>query len=558
MTPETWLPDLAADGKDGQARRVALALPPGQAEPTSLVGYRSAGRLLVIGPLPAALAAARELAGDLRCTVLAPDAAPDAGSGAVEVLRGRPARVEGYLGAFRVTLSGPQGELDLGLLTADRRPLFDLVLDLNQPPLLDWELPPPGYYAPGTDPQALARALAELPERVGEFEKPTFFVYDPAICAHGRRGQQGCTRCLDACPTRAIGSLGEMIQVDPYLCQGAGSCAAACPTGAIRYAYPRAADTLERLRRLLAAYRQAGGQGPWVLFHDAEAGRERLARLARGLPQRVLPVELAELGSTGPEVWLTALAYGAGGLAWLPVPGLPPSVRAELSRQLDHARAILEGMGIAGGRLRWLDGDDAGVLAALAELDEPAWPPAGFAVHDDKRQILRLAVDHLYRHAPRPRAVTALPSGAPFGEVRVDRDACTLCMGCVAVCPTQALSAGRDSPRLAFSEALCVQCGLCERSCPEAAITLAPRFVYDPERRRATRVLNEEPPFCCIQCGKPFATRGLIAKMTEKLSGHWMFQDGKALRRLQMCETCRVQDLYRDGQAVLDPRKGQD
>ncbi len=547
--------ELAATGSDGKARRIALEAIPGEAEPTALVGYRSAGRLLVLGSLRPALAAVERLGGELQCTVLAPEVGPGDRAGDPELLRGRASRVVGHLGAFRVYLAGPDGELELGPLTASGQPQFDLVLDLNMPPLLDQELPPPGYYAPGSDPAALDRALAELPERVGEFEKPAFFVYDPAICAHGRRGQRGCTRCLEVCPARAIQSLGELIQVDPYLCQGAGSCAAACPTGAIRYAYPRATDTLDQLRRLLRAYGEAGGSAPWLLFHDAAAGRERLARLAGALPERVLPVELNELGSTGLEVWLTALAYGAGGLAWLAVHGLPPSVHRELNTQLDYARAMLEGMGFEGRRLRWLEGDDAHVLAALEGLGAPSWPAAGFAVHDQKRQTLRLAVDHLYRHAPRPQAVAALPSGAPFGQVQVDRDACTLCMGCVAVCPTQALTADRDAPRLNFSEALCVQCGLCERACPEQAISLTPRFIYDPEQRRGSQVLNEEPPFCCIQCGKPFATRALIHKMTEKLHGHWMFQDDKALNRLRMCESCRVEDLYRDGQAVLAPRK---
>ena len=98
-------------------------------------------------------------------------------------------------------------------------------------------MPPPGYYAPA-GPKALAPVLNELRDLVGEFEKPKYFRYDPDICAHGRSGLNGCRRCIDACPTQAISSLGGIIEVDAYLCQGAGSCASACPSGAIRYAYP--------------------------------------------------------------------------------------------------------------------------------------------------------------------------------------------------------------------------------------------------------------------------------------------------------------------------------
>jgi hypothetical protein len=37
----------------------------------------------------------------------------------------------------------------------------------------------------------------------------------------------------------------------------------------------------------------------------------------------------------------------------------------------------------------------------------------------------------------------------------------------------------------------------------------------------------------------------MMASMTAKLRGHWMFQDDAALRRVQMCADCRVRDLYR-------------
>ena len=58
------------------------------------------------------------------------------------------------------------------------------------------------------------------------------------------------------------------------------------------------------------------------------------------------------------------------------------------------------------------------------------------------------------------------------------------------------------------------------------------------------RILNEEAPFCCITCGKPFATQSMMVTMREKLKHHWMFQDEQSLRRLQMCEDCRVKDLF--------------
>ena len=88
----------------------------------------------------------------------------------------------------------------------------------------------------------------------------------------------------------------------------------------------------------------------------------------------------------------------------------------------------------------------------------------------------------------------ALPAGAPFGTVEVAKDTCTLCLSCVHACPAGALLDNPEQPQLRFIEKNCVQCGLCESTCPEDAIALKPRLLLTQERKEA-RVLNEMPPY---------------------------------------------------------------
>jgi ferredoxin len=554
---------LAATSADGRARCAALAsVDRSGRTPASVVAYRSTGSLLIVGPEPYAVGQAEALSERLRCTVLATDAAGSevppravaAQAAGVRVVRAPLLELRGHLGAFTATVGAGEQRFNLAQAIGSGREHFDVVLDLCRHAHIRTEVPPWGYYAPGRDAEALYRAIDELPELVGEFEKPKFYSYAPDICAHGARGVRGCTRCLDACPTGAITSLGEKIEVDSYLCQGGGSCAAACPTGAIIYTYPLVSELLAEVRTLLRSYREAGGAAAAVLFHDGEGGRGWIEHLGAIMPERIIPVEVEELGSVGMDAWLTTLAYGASEVVLLAPPSTPASVRSELERQLGYARAVLEGMGYAGSRLELVAVADP--QAALPRLQglagEPGLAPAGFASLDEKRTTLRLALEHLHAHAPAPRAVAPLPKGAPFGEVRLDSAACTLCMACVSVCPAAALEAGDDTPALRFIEWNCVQCGLCEAACPEDAITLRARMVYDPERWRERRTLKQEEPFLCVSCGKPFATRSVMARMREKLSRHWMFQKPEALRRLEMCEDCRIKDMLSTEGGLID------
>ena len=514
---------LCMDTANGKARSFALAASATQApEPAGIISYQSSGRLLVVGA-KAAVDAALKLLGadtDICTTVLV------TGNGS-EV-----PQLSGFLGNFT-------------LLTSVEKPqVYDLVLDLGSSPLLKSGLLPPGYFAPGTDSVALKKALDEIPGLVGEFEKPQYFQYDASICAHGRSGITACTRCLDSCPADAITSAGEVIEVNPNLCQGAGSCATSCPTGAISYGYPRLADTLQRIRVLLKAYRDSAGSDAVLLFHDAGAGRAAVMDVVAQLPERVIPLEVEELGSVGMDTWLAALAYGASAIVLLAPPLIPAGVTREVKHQLAVAGEILAGMGYPAATLQLCKAGDTDLVDLLLSLPgTDGRVPATFAALDEKRSVIRLAVEYLHAQAEAPRPLVTLPAGAPFGETRVDKTRCTLCMACVSQCPAHALEAGNESPQLLFIEANCVQCGLCCRSCPEDAIAISPRYLFDSQERNKRRILCEEEPFLCIQCGKPFATRQVIEKITGKMQGHPMFQGG-ALERLKMCEDCRVKDMF--------------
>lgn len=504
-------------------------------EPVPAVSMSADDRLLIVGPAAVALGWAERLAGQRRVTVLAP-AAPAAAVDLPEEVNfvfenGSDVRLAGHLGAFVASWQGAIGA---------RQERFDVVLDLSPQALLKRVELPPGYVAPGRDPLDQALAIIDLLGFAGEFEKPRYVAVNERLCAHSRSQKAGCSNCIEVCATEAIVSAGDKIALDPYLCQGCGTCTTVCPSGALAFEYPRVVDVGVAIKAQLKAWRAAGGENPCLLFHSAEAGKKALAALKRGggkLPANVIPVETWSIDAVGLDLMLGAIALGAGRVALL---GAGSHDLAPLHKQAGIAHVVLNGLGYAGDYVKVVgDADDlAGVLGGWpAPLTVP---PAEFRLFADKRTTLEFVIDHLAKHAPAPVDAIDLPAGAPFGMVAVS-DACTLCMACTSACPASALKAAADAPRLSFLERNCIQCGLCAGTCPERAITLTPRLLL--KERRHERILREAEVFCCTVCGKPMGAAPTIMNMLGKLSGHSMFATPEARARLTMCGDCRVIDL---------------
>ena len=238
--------------------------------------------------------------------------------------------------------------------------------------------PPQGYFHVGSDAVALAKAVLELRDAIGEFEKPKFFSYQQRLCAHSRNERIGCTACIDVCSAGAIrsdaslkgkpqgkarrgpeGAAGALkptggIVVEPHLCVGCGACSTVCPSGAISFAYPGAAEQGLRLRTLLRTYAAAGGRDAALLIHSDGAGVRRIDELGRaartdrrlhGVPARVLPVAVWHTASVGLDLWLSAIAQGASQVWVLLTDEEAPEYRDALAAQMALAQAILSGLG---------------------------------------------------------------------------------------------------------------------------------------------------------------------------------------------------------------------
>ena len=561
------------DAKKAQPKMAALiAEAVLDIEAAQSVSLESEGVVLVIGAGDVAFDAATRLAGRMDVTLMLTgwDGMMPPRIADVPVFTVDAVAATGHLGAFEVACENASAIDPTARATLAPGPdgaeesisACDIILDLRgDTPLFNAHEKRDGYFRPDPgDPAAVMTAVFEIADMIGTFEKPRYVEYDSAICAHARSGITGCTRCIDHCPTGAIVSAGEKVEIDPYICAGCGNCASICPTGAVRYALPLPEALLGRMRTLARTYAKAGGKRLMFLFHSADHGEDMIDAMGRhfdGLPANVVPVALNAATQVSLETLLAARTFGVEQSFVL----IGPADAGELDALEDVvalSNHILAELGYADGKTTIVDEVDPEALsrhlrkAAASKSKTKSPTPEPFEPVGRKRGLLDLALASLHAAVPDAPDEIALPDGAPFGTVDVDLDACTLCLSCVGACPANALRDNPEYPRLSFVESACVQCGICARTCPEDAIDIRTRLNFTGEARNE-RTIKEEEPYNCVACGKPFGTKSTIEAVVAKMTGHSMFADDEALNRLRMCADCRVVSL---AESADDPFAG--
>lgn len=338
-------------------------------------------------------------------------------------------------------------------------------------------------------------------------------------CIRMRHRQSECRICVDVCPEDAI-TLDSGPRVSER-CSRCGLCQTACPTEVFQGEFHSDQHLLARIGPLLRSEpRAAGGQPLFVHCREAE-------------PQHRESVAVPCLGSVTENFLFGAVALGANPLtlvrgdcdscrlragealfakaleAYLALASVVESdssvLKTEQRQRSDQAlSARRKFFSRVTGRGNHADFDwPAPGTDALVPTRSASEPGAGPTPGRTLLQTLLRGVSWS------PKTSLRYDAGLPWASLRIDQSDCATCGTCVNLCPTGAITRRIENDRLShhFRSALCVNCRLCEKACPQQVISFESEFDARDLVREEARAITAIGLHPCEICGETLPER---------------------------------------------------
>ena len=401
---------------------------------------------------------------------------------------------------------------------------------------------------------ALSKAL-ELVSNLGEIKKRKYLELDLERCASGRSELIGCEFCLP-CPYEAITREGAKMVFNEIRCQGCGLCCALCPLSVPQLQqYPNHL-MYSQIENLLS-----GDLDPKVLLFACSEHFETLNAVGRKKIKypALLPLFVPCIDLVSETHILSAFELGADGVILL---GCENSHLEQIETAVKFANMALSAFDL--GERVFLISDDqcdaedfaketADFVKELSPSPIRNMKRENIDFTKPKRDVLLELIQNLHKKTKVHPSLIEENTQFPFADVAIDSK-CTICNACVNLCSTNALS--KEGNKVNFVYGNCIACGLCERACPEEAITLESALDFSRLVEKEGKTLVEPEFIACAGCGKLFMSRSAFERISELLKEREGDSGGKGelsveeqLELLRYCEDCRaskaVEWMYR-------------
>lgn len=363
--------------------------------------------------------------------------------------------------------------------------------------------------------------LATLKSNLGTFSYKEIITYKDDACQYHHRREKHCGKCADICPTFGVGANDNLMELvfSPIDCISCGACVGVCPTSSLTYEdLPK-----EGLEEIIDLYKESK-----IFLCDLDS-YENLARLNFTLPQNLTPLILPNLKMLNENDYLTMLQTSGNDLLVFNHQAPMIDFINNITQNAYQKNAILQ-------------------ASTPQEIEEYAQQINSFESYLYKNRYNkphRESFAQRLQYIIKDKDFGIAKSVAPvyYGNIKIDKDKCTLCLSCVGACNVNAIFAKSDDFSLRFNPSLCTTCGYCVDSCPEKIMDLnRDGLELNPDYFKS-RELAKDEPFLCVECGKPFSTKKSIDKIFTMLSASFS-KDPQKLRTLQCCPDCKVRVMF--------------
>lgn len=356
----------------------------------------------------------------------------------------------------------------------------------------------------------------------GSLNYKKYLNYDRSICLYHEKRHEICGKCAEICPGKAIVKDCDRkhLTISHFACDGCGQCVRACPSGALDYTrIPRYS-----FAQISQFYREAT-----VLLLPRSLN---IQEVATNLPPKVLPLTVDTLDFLDEEHLLTLIQASNHPLI------IFTSLLSEVAQDIvDFINQVFQAL-FSAQAIYIIDNWDQ--LATTSTQTSP-FPDTVFSLSTGNLSKKKSFTQKLTNLIDTNHLGTITPgSNLSFGRIRIDQEKCTLCLACAQSCCLEALSVHPVDSTLRFTPSLCVACGYCQKTCPEADCLSMEKgsFTLSKDSFQANIVAADEL-IRCVECKTEYGPKKSVEKIVELMSPLFS-EDPVKLRTLYCCPDCKT------------------
>jgi len=335
------------------------------------------------------------------------------------------------------------------------------------------------------------------------------------------RRSNSCTYCIDACPVKAISATRESVVIDDRACLECGACARDCPIGAIQV--PSISDD-QIIAMLNTLSSEESGSNRRLLLLTCPIGFQKFVSEATengNFGLGIVPVTIPCVAAIGSYHYLWAASLGVDLVTACPddsCPRMPAVLR--MQDHVESSKKVLENVGESRVAIQHLTLNRTdSMLDKVSPVSEQSGMKRGTELSGSRREATLEALKTL--QAGKESALTVTSDHMlPFFDMTIDGAACTFCGVCEKGCPDHAISFMKDGPYLSlmFDPAACGGCKVCEKICPEGAIKITRHTELSDVMARLKKTKAKDEDAKCENCGASLGSKQGLLIIEKKLA----------------------------------------